>query len=237
MALRVTNKLRSEGGAQAIRFGLQQGFHELSAFALIQVDRPITGDPLDLVDHGFQRVPGAFWWGQGDGVRPIGSDYQDAAARQAPPEVEEEAGRTGICPLQIVQDQEQRVTPRQELQDTGHLSEEIGLLQGELTVPGFATRRLPQPTELVLPCPSHRLSRKAFGAEDQAGSWHEGIEKIGAGLQQRRNCIGQNSPQTSGMLGRQSRRSPLRLDVAAEQLQDLAEGQIRVADARPTALQ
>ena len=123
------------------------------------------------------------------------------------------------------------MAPRQELQDTGHLSEEIGLLQGELTVPGFSTRRLPQPTELVLPRPSHRLSRKGFGAEDQACSWHEGIEQIGAGLQQRRNRIGQNGPQTSGMLGRQSRRSPLRLDVAAEQLQDLAEGQIRVTDA------
>ena len=33
------------------------------------------------------------------------------------------------------------------------------------------------------------------------------------------------------MLGRQGRRCPLRLDVAAEQLQDLAEGQIGVTDA------
>ena len=120
---------------------------------------------------------------------------------------------------------------RQELQNTGDLFKEIGLLQGELLVPDISTRRLPQPSEPVLRCPPHRLSREGFGAEDQTCARHEGVEQIGAGLHQRRDRIRQNGPQTSGMLGRQSRRSPLRLDVAAEQLQDLAERQIRVADA------
>ena len=194
-------------GAQAIRLGVQQGLNELSAFALIQVDRPVPGYPLNLVDNRFQWVSGVLSV-QRDGVRPICGDHQNPAACQAPAEVEEEADRTGICPLQIVQDQEQRMVARQELQDTGDLFKEVGLLQGELLVPDISTRRLPQPTEPVLPCPPHRLSREGFGAEDQTRAWHEGVEQIGAGLQQRRNRIRQNGPQTSGMLGRQGRRLP-----------------------------
>ena len=98
MSLGVTNELRAEVGAQAIRFGVQQGFNELSAFALIQVDRPITGYPLELVDNLCQRMSGILGAG-GNGIRPISRDHENAAARQTSAEVEEEADRTGIGPL------------------------------------------------------------------------------------------------------------------------------------------
>ena len=47
MALGVADELRAEAGAQAIGLGVQQRFDKLPAFALIQVDRPVTGYPLE----------------------------------------------------------------------------------------------------------------------------------------------------------------------------------------------
>ena len=72
--------------------------------------------------------------GRSDGIRPVGGDHQNPAARQAPAEMEEEADRTGVGPLHIIQEQEQRVIACQELQDTRDLFKEIGLLEGGLLV-------------------------------------------------------------------------------------------------------
>jgi len=39
---------------------------------------------------------------QGEFFRTIGADDQDAAARQLPTQVEEQADRAQVCPLQVV---------------------------------------------------------------------------------------------------------------------------------------
>ena len=58
MALSVADELCAEAGAQAIGLGVQQRFDKLPAFAVIQINRPVTGYPLEFVDHRFQWVSG-----------------------------------------------------------------------------------------------------------------------------------------------------------------------------------
>ena len=145
--------------------------------------------------------------------------------------MEEEADRTGVGPLHIIQEQEQRVIACQELQNTRDLFKEIGLLKGRLPVSDFATRWLLQTVEPNPPRVIRRFARKGLGAQGQSCSRHEGVNQVRPRLCQRRDRIRQNSPQAAGMFGRQGCPRPFRFDVTAEQLQDLAEGQIGVTDA------
>ena len=59
----------------------------------------------------------------------VGAHDQDAAARQLPAQVEEQADRAQVRPLQVVHHQQQWDLARQGLQHPGVLLEEVALLR------------------------------------------------------------------------------------------------------------
>ena len=115
--------------------------------------------------------------------------------------MEEEADRTGICPLEIVQDQEQRVTPRQELQDTGHLVRTDRPAAGRITGSGSPPGGCPNRLSWVLSTP-HAAARPAKASARSSILSTSGTKvssRSGPASSSAVKSIGQNGPQTSGM--------------------------------------
>jgi hypothetical protein len=76
--------------------------------------------------QGAALVLGEALFGAGGHLfRPVGAGEEDAAARQAAAEVEQEPDRGGVGPLQVIHDQEQRMVLRQTAEDVGHLLQEV----------------------------------------------------------------------------------------------------------------
>ncbi len=114
----------AKGRSQAVGLRVYQRVHKASALGLGQVHQAFPKGAAELVDHRLQGMllPSP---AQGHLLGPIGPQDEDAAPRQPAPQVEEQADRAGIGPLQIIQNQEQGMLPRQRLQHVGDLLKEV----------------------------------------------------------------------------------------------------------------
>ena len=97
-----------KSATQEIGFGAQQGRHKVAAVTGVQVDGLLAGDALQFVDHQLQWAAVSLGLRR-DIITPVGGYQQDAAGRDTSPKVKEQAYRSGIGPLQVVQHQAQRV--------------------------------------------------------------------------------------------------------------------------------
>ncbi len=142
--------------------------------------------------------------------------------------MEEQADRTGIHPLKIVDDQQQRLATGQILQDVRILGEEIALVH--VCGRAFTLVTADEGLQLVKQRPVLGGNR-CRGAIQQRCAGKEGVNQIGADLQQRLDGLGSQAPQPFGVGPAHGPGAPARFDVAGQQLQDLAKGEVGVADA------
>jgi hypothetical protein len=121
-----------ERPAQPVGLSVEEGVDEPAPFGLLdacQVDPDVAELALEFgqdLGQGAALVLGEALFGAGGHLfRPVGAGEEDAAARQAAAEVEQEPDRGGVGPLQVIHDQEQRMVLRQTAEDVGHLLQEV----------------------------------------------------------------------------------------------------------------
>jgi hypothetical protein len=123
------------------------------------------------------------------------------------------------------------------LQHPGVLLEKIALLRTCDSRPvhhaphrslGFAPHEFIQAGQPVWPaCPRHG----SHNPLKQSGRRDKGANEIRPGFYERPRCMRERMPQAAGLFFGHGPGRPPRLDVARQQAQDLAPGQIGVADA------
>ncbi len=112
MASRLAVERLPEVGAQAVGLGVQEGIHKPPGLGLRQIDLDVAHVAFELVDHRFEGMPVPAS-PQFNLFRAVGAHQQDPSPRQPPPQVKEQADGTQVCPLQVVQYQQQRSLVRQ----------------------------------------------------------------------------------------------------------------------------
>ena len=141
---------------------------------------------------------------------------------QTPPQVEEQADGPRVRPLQVVQDQEQGMIPRQCLQHAGDLVEEEGL----------RGRPHPMVQHLLHPRRPGRAVRQGPCQFQERRTGKQGIDQRRPTLQHGlQRCRG-DLAQPPGVLAAQGARSAPRFHIPGEQEQHLHEGQVGVAQAK-----
>jgi hypothetical protein len=121
-------------------------------------------------------------------ARPVGAHDQHPAAGQPPPQVEQQAGRAGIRPLQVVQHQDQGVLTGQGLQDPGDLLKQVRLMEGDLVSllfdwPLFDQFLQPGP-------PGGSPGGEHLGAQGQGCLRQQEVYQVGAIVHQRAHRVG-----------------------------------------------
>jgi hypothetical protein len=119
---------------QAVGFGVEQGIQEAPAlrlFRLVQVDPDVPKAAFELGQQQRQRVLAAAGAAHSHIFRPVGPYDQDACpgVAQALAQVKEQSAGGEIDPVQIVQDQEQRLLRRQHSQHVAVLLVDAALLR------------------------------------------------------------------------------------------------------------
>ena len=117
----------AKGTIQPVGFAIDERVHKAAAVGLVEPHVDLAKGALQFVDQRVQRMSFAAAT-QGDFGRTVDADQQDALPLEMTTQMEEQADRTGIHPLQIVDDQQQRLATGQALQNTCVLGEEVALV-------------------------------------------------------------------------------------------------------------
>ncbi len=210
----------------AVSLCIQEIVHQLEALRFSRLpemdpDIAILAFELrqDLVEGVLFPTPA-----EADFFRTVGSQDQDAASRQAPAQVEQQADRRRIRPLQVVEGQQERMGFRQDAQHVGELLEQTALLQ-VLSCTCLLSDRFLEPT-----LQSWILRRRSSYSVKEAIPRDEAADQRSAALQGGLGRCGQGAPQAQGVILGDRSRGPARFDIPAEHGHDLSKGQVRVPD-------
>ena len=176
--------------AQAIGLRIQEGIHKGPAFCFLgssEIHQDVPTMALELDQDLVERV----WFPastEGDFVRAVHRQDQHAASPAPPSQMIEQAERSRIRPLQIVQDHDQRLLGCQRHQHPGILFKDQRLLQ--------LCRMGPS---LFCQCPQSRQKlcigkADALKADDQRLFGHKNIQKVLPTVDQGLNSQGQGRP-------------------------------------------
>ena len=216
----------SEWNPQPVRLAVQNGIHKITALSLIHVYHDVAKLALELVGNGLERmacpIPA-----QCDFFRAVSAHYQNPTTRQVPTQVEEQADRASIRPLQVVHNQHQWCLASQGTQHPSVLFKKVALLRACVnTVSCFAFHKFTQAGQPVRP-----TRRTGHSTLDQGSTRDEGVDQVRAGFHQRLGSDRKGIPQTPGVISGNGSCRPAGFHVTGQQFQNLAEGQVRVADA------
>jgi hypothetical protein len=104
MAAREQAKHLPELASQPVGLAIQNRINKSTTFSLIDIYLNVAVLTLKLVDYRLEGMPFASP-AQGDFFWSISAQYQDAATCQMPAQMEEQADRAKVCPLEIINDQ------------------------------------------------------------------------------------------------------------------------------------
>ena len=131
VALGTPQQGRPETCRQPVGFAIQKGIHKqtpFGAFGRTKAQPDIPENQLEFAQDLGQRMTGTVP-AKSHLFRTIGADDQKfgACAGKAAAQVKQETNRSGVCPLNIIQDQQQRPLSRQRAEDLRHLLEQVAL--------------------------------------------------------------------------------------------------------------
>ncbi len=144
MSFGLAVKRFAEGTAKPVGLGVDEVIHESTGFRFADLDLDLSEIAFEFVKdrlEGMTLLSSA----ESDLRRPKSSEDQDPVPRNPAAQMKEQAGRAGINPLEVVQDQEQRLFLGQILKHPGVLFQEIALLEHQIRRErGFALHELLQ---------------------------------------------------------------------------------------------
>ncbi len=221
--------------AEKIGLRIEELIDELAALCVlggIQVDPDVPPVALHLSEDLVQRMLRADTT-EGHLARPVAADDQDWHTLDPPGEVEEERGRGGVRPLEIIKDDDQRLLLRQSAEYLDVLFEDLVLVErssgpgGVLT--GWVRRAVPVQTFFHFvdqPCLLHREGAQSGG---QGGPGDEDTDKVRAQLEQHFGRGAKESAYpprvflTGGLLGR------MVIGPSGEHVEHLSEREVGIA--------
>ena len=224
----------AEFGAEPIRLGVHQAVHESLVALFGKCDGRFTEPPHQFVYRRFERMAVArldVYEIRG----AIDPDHEHAMAGHLAGQLEEQADRRRVGPLQVVEDEQDRVLAGDRLEKIDGLADEI--------VAGDRCRRsraVSARDELLEagqpPAIATAGGRGDASASQQAGDRNQRAEDIrrdvGEDLDQSRN----QSPEPFGLFDVENSGSKRGLDVAGDERQHLPEGGIGIVAPAASAL-
>ncbi len=126
MAAGVAEQGLPKGRIQPVGFRIEEGIHKFTPGLLVflaQVDDYFSTLALEFAHHLLEGMALAVT-SQRDILGSVAADDQDAASAQHAPQVKEQADGRGVCPVQIVQHQDEGVRFGEGLQQFGILAKE-----------------------------------------------------------------------------------------------------------------
>ena len=122
----------AEGEGEAVGLAVEKGVDELTAFAfvaLVEAEADVAEGAFEFVDDGFEGVTLAVA-AEGDVFAAVGGEDEDGALLEGAPEVEEEVDGAAVCPLQVVEEEEEGALLGDGVEDGRYLFKESGLVEG-----------------------------------------------------------------------------------------------------------
>jgi hypothetical protein len=212
---------------ETIGFSVEKSIDQLTTICLCQRYLGISKLPLQFVNDRRQGMASVALCGD-QGSRSVGTDQEDAALRQTLTEIEEKACRPRIDPLQIIEEEQQRMAPGQGQKGTGGLLEQGRPRQRRRTspvLPHLAAQQL-----LQAAAKARILGPEPLQAKQQIAARKKAINQTRPLLHEGLSDDGQSLPQTVRMVMGESAARALRLNVTTQQLDRLAKRLIGVTD-------
>ena len=232
MAARAILELAPEVVAEPVRLGVDQRVDELPDLGrrlVTEHDEDVAVLELQFGDHVRQRMAPL---GSRDGhvFGAVRADDQDPALLDPPCEVKQQAGRRLVDPVQVVENQDQRTLLRDFDQDRGDLLEHATLVCDRRGI-GAGCR---------LPCGRRgdRATLAALSGDQRAGLGHEPhtgqeyVNQVRRGSADHVLRDAQEFAQSPRVLARGQVDGHALVELACQHAEQLAERQVRVADAR-----
>ncbi len=224
---------------QMIWFGVQPGIDKMPGLRVVnrsQVYADVTVPAFELTQCLCQWMTllfsrnGILWRGPQMAryqlFRAVCTGDQDPAFAQSPAKVEQQAGGSGVHPLQVIQDEQQRMCFCDVVQHVGDLLEEARLLRL------VCLARVVQNMLFQFVQPRSTVRYGYSRALQQCVTWQKGWDQLGTAPQQSLDRERDSLPESQRMLATDGARAPVVIQVTGQHGQDILERQIGIAHAR-----